>query len=340
MPRLHVTALWKRLSQGQVDPCYFFVGDETYLIEEYTTTLLERVLDTASRAFNCDIFSSADTDTLTEALSLARTLPMFTPYRAVVLHGVQTLRKSDWPALERYLEQPSSSTAFICSSTVNDPKKSPPALWQQAVLVECGRLEGGKLMEWATQTLAHQGYRMAAPALQALLQEQAPDLQTLRQELTKLCTYAGDTSEISLEDVQAVTQASRLHSIFALSDALGTRQVGAAFLLIERLLHQGEPPLVILSMMARHIRLLWSVKQLVQQRCDASAMAKTLGVPQGVCRQLATQSQAFSLEHLRAIYSAALEADLTFKTTNQPPQAILEALVLHVCLRKATLASP
>jgi DNA polymerase-3 subunit delta len=205
------------------------------------------------------------------------------------------------------------------------------------VTVECSRLTGSKLHDWVTHTVAQRGCRIAPEALQALLYEQQPDLQTLRQEIEKLCTYIGETSEITLNDVQEVTHTSRLQSIFALSDALGTRQISPAFIVVERLLNQGEPPLVILSIMIRHVRLLWSVKRLEQQRHNASHMAKTLGLPLAVCRQLVTQSQHFSLEHLRQLYAAALEADLAFKTSNKPPRAILEELILHVCGRGTKL---
>src|SRR5712692_8566138 len=330
MLRVSAAALWKRLAQGQIDPCYLFFGEETYLIQEYIATLLEHILGTALRDFNCDVFS-VDNDTLEDALSIARTLPMMATHRVVVLHGLQQFRKADWPPLEHYLEHPSSSTALICSSSVSDPKKFPPALWQHAVTVECHRLDGPKLHDWVTHTVAKCGYRITPEALRVLLHEQEPDLQTIRQEIEKLCTYVGDTPEITLDDVQEVTQTSRLQSIFALSDALGTRQIGPAFIVVERLLNQGEPPLVILSMMVRHVRLLWSVKQLGQQRHDTSHMAKTLGLPLAVCRQLVTQGRHFSLEHLRQLYAAALEADVTFKTSNKPPRAILEELILHVC---------
>jgi DNA polymerase III delta subunit len=94
-----------------------------------------------------------------------------------------------------------------------------------------------------------------------------------------------------------------------------------------------------LSMMVRHVRLLWSVKQGVQQRQDAPHIAKTLGLPLAVCRQLSSQSQQFSLEQLRQLYTAALEADLTFKTSNKPPRAILEELVLCVCERGTRLGA-
>ena len=336
MPRVSAAALWKRLAQGQIDPCYLFFGEETYLIQEYTASLLEHILGTAPRDFNCDVFS-VDSDTLEDALSIARTLPMMATHRVVVLHGLHQLRKADWPPLERYLEHPSPSTALICSSSVSDPKKVPPCLGQHAVTVECNRLDGPRLHEWVTHTVAQRGYRIAPEALQVLLHEQQPDLQTMRQEIEKLCTYVGEASAITLDDVQEATHTSRLQSIFALSDALGTRQIGPAFIVVERLLNQGEPPLVILSMMVRHVRLLWSVKQLGQQRHDASHMAKTLGLPLAVCRQLVTQSRHFSLEHLRQLYAAALEADVTFKTSNKPPRAILEELILHICGRGTTL---
>jgi DNA polymerase-3 subunit delta len=330
MPRVLAAALWKRVAQGQIEPCYLFFGEETYLIQEYTTTLRERILGTAPRDFNYDVFS-AEHDLLEDVLSIARTLPMMATYRVVVFHSVPQLRKADWPQLEHYLTQPSVSTALICSGSTSDAKKFPPRLWQQAVAVECGRLAGPKLHDWVTHLVRQRGARITPEALQVLLQEQEPDLQTIGQEIDKLCTYVGEGQEITLADVQEVTHTSRLQSIFALSDALSTRQIGPAFTVIERLLNQGEPPLVILSMMVRHVRLLWSVKQLGQQRQDIPAIAKALSLPQAVCRQLHAQSQHFSTGHLRQLYAAALEADLAFKTSNKPPQAILEEVILHVC---------
>lgn len=332
MPRVLASALWKQLAQGQVAPCYLFFGEESYLVQEYTTTLIERLLGAAPRDFNCDI-CNVDNDTLEDALSIARTLPMMATQRVVVLHGLQQLRKADWTHLERYLEHPSASTVLICSSSASDPKKFPPRLWQSAVAVECSRLEGPKLSDWVTHTVTQRGYHITPEALQGLLHEQEPELRTIRQEIEKLCTYVGERREITLDDVQEVTQTSRLQSIFALSDALGARQIGPAFTVVERLLDQGEPPLVVLSMMIRHVRLLWSVKQLEQQRRDIPQIAKTLGLPLAVCRQLSAQSQHFAVEHLRQLYVAALEADLAFKTSNKPPRAILEELVLHVCAR-------
>jgi DNA polymerase-3 subunit delta len=332
MPRVPVATLWQCLTQGRVDTLYFLCGEETYLIQEYTTTLIERILGAAPRDFNCDVFS-AESDALADVLSVAHTLPMMAAYRVVVYHGLEHLPKADWPPLEAYLAQPSASTAFICSSSESEPKKCSPRLWEHATTVICTGLEGSKLHQWVAQTVTTAGYRITEEAIQSLLQDQEADLHTLQQELAKLCTYVGASGEIGLHDVHAVSPASRLHSVFALTDALGTRRSATALVEIDHLLNQGEPPLVILSMIVRHLRLLWSVQQLIQQRQDLPRMAKTLRVPLAVCRQVAAQSRAFSSERLLQLYTVALEADLAFKSSNKPPKAILEGLVLEICVR-------
>ncbi|MGE3540982.1 MAG: DNA polymerase III subunit delta [Candidatus Tectimicrobiota bacterium] len=330
MPRVTASALWKRLEEGCIDPCYLLFGEETYLIQEYMTLISERILGSAPRDFNYDVCSLEQTS-LDEALSIACTLPVLAAHRVVVLHGLQQLRKADWPALERYLDQPVASTALIGTSTVSDTKKLPPHIWQQAVALECARLEGTRLQNWVVDYIAQRGYRIATDALQFLVHEQQPDLQTIARELEKLCTYMGEVREITLEEVHEITQTSRLQSIFALSDALGARQLGQALLLVERLLNQGEPPLVIFSMIVRHVRLLWSVQQLRSSYQDPPRLAKALGIPPSVCRQLLAQGRHFSVGQLRMLYEATLEADVRFKTSSKSPRSILEEVILQVC---------
>jgi DNA polymerase-3 subunit delta len=331
MPSLPGAKLLQRLANGQIDPLYLLCGDETYLIQEYTAACIDRILAAAPRDFNCDVFY-ADGDTLFEALSIARTLPMMARYRVVVLHEVHKLRKAELRQLEAYADQPSETAALICTSTEGDPRKFPDRLWRQALVVECKRLEGTQLRAWVVNMVERQGYAITPEAVQEFLRDQQNDLWTIAREIEKLCTYAGDTRRIGLAEVQEVCQSSQLHSIFMLSDAIGTRRIVQAFSVIDSLLHQGEPPLVIFGMIVRHLRLLWSIRLLVQQDSNLVHIAKTLHLPLRVCRQLVDQSRLFSAERLRRLFTAAVEADVAFKTTNKPPKAVLEGLILDLCL--------
>jgi DNA polymerase-3 subunit delta len=330
MPSISAAKVLQLLTQRHIHPLYLLLGEETYLIHAYTSAFGERILETAMRDFNYDVFN-ADSDALPEALSVARTLPLMASHRVVVLHGLQQLRKADLQQLEAYAEQPSESTALICSSHDSDPKKCLPHSWRKAVVVECHRLTGTLLYDWVANTVAQSGYTITDEAVQALLQDQQNDLWTLLREIEKLCTYAGEEKAITLAAVQDVCQSSRLHSIFALSDAIGTRNILQAITVIDGLLNQGEPPLLIFSMLVRHLRLLWSIQQLEQQRQGMSEMAQALGLPLSVCRRLAPQSRRFSPQRLGQLYNIALQADLAFKTTNRPPKTILEGLIFELC---------
>jgi DNA polymerase-3 subunit delta len=197
--------------------------------------------------------------------------------------------------------------------------------------VACKRLEGAHLHDWIQTHASRYGCSISGEAMQAFSQNQQHDLWIMRQEIDKLCTYVGEARTISVADVQAVCYASRQHSIFALSDAVGARQIPQAFIVLEQLLIQGEPPLVVFSMLVRHLRLLWSVRQLTQQAQADAYIAKTLGLPLSVCRRLVNQSRYFPLTRLQQLYATAIEADVAFKTTNKPPHAILEGLILELC---------
>src|SRR6059036_2288851 len=88
-------------------PVYYLHGEEDVLKEEAVRALLERAVDPAARDFNVDTRAAADLDP--EALSvLVDTPPMLAERRAVVLRGVEVLKKKAKTREEllRYLDHP------------------------------------------------------------------------------------------------------------------------------------------------------------------------------------------------------------------------------------------
>ena len=330
MPTVSIAKVFQRLASGQIDPLYLFFGDEPYLIQEYTTSCANQILGTAPRDFNYDVFTPTSGH-LHETLSLAKTLPIMTSHRVLVCHDIHKLRKGEMHELEAYAASPSETTALICTTESMTPQKAIPQFFRQAVAVECKRLEGSQLRNWASRFIEQQGYRITPQAVHTFLQDQQNDLWTLKRELEKLCTYCGDKREIGLAEIHEICQPIQMHSIFALTNAIGSHQIGQAFSLIDKLMQQGEPPLIIFSMMVRHVRLLWSIKGLGQQGENTSQMAKTLRLPPHVCQQLANQCKLFSTQRLQELYQTIVKADLAFKTTNKAPKAILEDLTLRLC---------
>ncbi|GIX48678.1 MAG: DNA polymerase III subunit delta [Candidatus Tectimicrobiota bacterium] len=331
MPLLAEAEFLSRLDKGELEALYLLWGEEVYLVRTYLALLVDRALAPALRDLNYHVFDAGE-EALAEALGVAQTLPMLAPRRVVVVHHVHRLRHAEVALLEQYAAQPVASTVLIATATGNQVEKTLPRFWQQAAVVACHRLEGPRLQAWIRRQVRQHGCQIAAAAVEALVQAHENDLYTLAGEIAKLCTYAGEGATITLEDVQRLSPTTRLYSLFALSDALGTGDLGQALAVVDGLLRQGEPPLVILSMIVRQVRLLWAVKHLAAQRQDLTQIAKTLNLPRAVCRQLLGQSRRYSSARLRRLYTAAVEADMAFKTSAQPARAILEGLIFRCCL--------
>src|SRR3989454_11395862 len=114
MGALTFDALLRSLKQGAPDLVYYLHGTEDVLKDEAVRALLERAVDPAARDFNVDARTAADLDP--EALrALVDTPPMLAERRAVVLRGIEQLRKKGKTRDEllRYLDNPNPSTVLI-----------------------------------------------------------------------------------------------------------------------------------------------------------------------------------------------------------------------------------
>src|SRR2546427_166703 len=114
MAALTFDALLRGLKQGAPQPVYYLHGEEDMLKEEAIRALLDRVVEPAMRDFNVDVRAAGELDPA-GLHALVNTPPMLAARRAVVLRGVEQLRKKS-PAREEllhYLANPNPSTLLV-----------------------------------------------------------------------------------------------------------------------------------------------------------------------------------------------------------------------------------
>src|SRR2546426_10797726 len=103
MAALTFDALLRGLKRegGALQPVYYLHGEEDVLKEEAVRALLDRAVPPAMRDFNVDWRGAGELDA--EGLyALVNTPPLLAERRAVVLRGVEQLRKKS-PAREELL---------------------------------------------------------------------------------------------------------------------------------------------------------------------------------------------------------------------------------------------
>ena len=315
------------LAQGRLSPAYLILGPEMYLARQAVDTLRRHIVNPELAAFNESEFDAAASP-MAEVLSAARTLPMMSPRRIVVVKDLQLLPETEREPLLEYLSAPAERCVLILTAVDLDRRTTFfKGLKGKAQVLEYAKLKGAALERWAASRMRSCGYTAAPGALKRLLETVGADLQTLANEMEKLALYAGKSGVITEEAVDELAGASRQRGIFELTDSLGRRDARAALRILASLLNSGESPLMIVTMMARHYRQILIVKEMLESRRKPSEISEAAQVPSFIFEDFIRQARSIDREAARAMYLKLADADRRFKSTNADHRMVLESLI-------------
>jgi DNA polymerase-3 subunit delta len=237
MAALSYDALLRALKRGDPDPVYYLHGEEHVLKDDLVRALVDRAVEPAMRDFNLDVRAAPDQDA--ESLhALLNTLPMLAERRAVVLRGVEQLRKKSKPREEllAYLALPSPSTLLILVQGDAEPPETDLAA--RATTVVATRLPPERAVRWATHHAEQQGLTIEPAAAQLLVEAVGPDLGALSQEIQKLAVVVRDRSA-GPADVSKLVGVRHGETVQDFVDRVLGRTPARAAMLVDRVLAQA-----------------------------------------------------------------------------------------------------
>src|SRR2546421_11077701 len=209
MGALTFDALLRSLKQGVPDPVYYLHGDEDVLKDEAVRALVDRAVDPAARDFNVDQRSAPELDA--EAFhALVNTPPMLAATRAVVVRGLEQLKKTAKLRQEllRYLESPNPTTVLVLVQAAGEPPDAELVRRTAAVAVE--PLPPARVERWMAHRARQLALTLAPEAGALLLDAVGSDLAALARELEKLAALGGGGSRpATREDVAALVGVRR-----------------------------------------------------------------------------------------------------------------------------------
>src|SRR5437764_367600 len=190
MGALTFDALLRSLKQGGPDPVYYLHGDEDVLKDEAVRALIDRAVDPAARDFNIDQRSAPELDA--EAFhALVNTPPMLAATRAVVVRGLEQLKKTAKLRQEllRYLESPNPTTLLVLVQAAGEPPD--PELVRRTTAVAVKPLPPARVERWMAHRARQLALTLAPEAGALLLDAVGSDLAALARELEKPAALAG-----------------------------------------------------------------------------------------------------------------------------------------------------
>lgn len=327
--------LERHLKHRTWKPVYLFYGEEQLLLRRGLERLQEGLWPEDESRPQKTVFDAGEVS-LAEVLGQARVPSLWSSGQLLILWQVERYKAPDLAPLGPYLEAPAPHTCLVLIAPGLKPKDlNRHHYWQRLQEHEAALgffpPREAALPRWLEQEARRLGKILAPAVAPRLIEMIGGNLLELTQELEKLALYAGSEKTITLAMVNHLSQYSRSHSIFELVDALGQQRPSQALQVLGRLLALGEPPLKILVMLARQLRLLIRLKEYQSRGRAIDELSSHLGLPGLVVQKLQRQATRFPLEQLKQHLENLHQADLGLKTSTIPPQLWLENVILALC---------
>ncbi len=334
-------------TQGEIHPVYFLYGPEDYLIEEEIKRLLDQTLLPKERSLNLHFFSGEE-HSPREIIQAARTWPMFSSYRYILVREMDQFKEDSVKEFLEYLMNPSPKTCLVMSgSTLGGWKRFQRELEKTCKFIEFQRLKGKALVLWLKKRANERGKLLSEEAAQYLIELSGDHLFDLDQELEKVLLSVGEKREIDLLDIEEVTSEVKTSTVFDLTEAIGQQDLERALKIIEKSLESKSIPfkkdeeepkkrdemisLLLLSMMAKHYWNLLKVKERMSLEKGLEEVARKIHLPLWSTRRLLEQAKHFSKAALCRGILRCYQTDLDLKSNRGPKDLLMEKLVIDLC---------
>lgn len=250
--------LLKSIKQRQFAPIYWLEGEDDFFIDEIADALETGVLKEEERDFNQVVLYGKDVD-FKQVIDQARQFPMMAPYRVVILREAQEMR--DIELLESYIKTPSDKTVLVIQYKYKKIRKNSAlgkALKSKAVLYQTKAVYESELPQWVINRGKAKGLNFRLEAATLFAELIGANLSAIETELDKLKVVAGKgVQEVTIELVNDYIGQSRVFNVFELNNALGKKDAGMAFRIIQYFTANPKavfPPVVIGSLTSFFVR--------------------------------------------------------------------------------------
>ncbi len=313
-------------------PVYVLAGEEQFLKAEVLFRLKEHVLGKtgADLAFSVRDGSEATFADIQDELA---TLPFLAPCRIVVVRDADSFVTRCRESLEKYCQSPAPHGVLVLDVKSWRSNTRLARLVPSQGVIECSlpEYEAGKrrVRGWLVRRCSQKhGEKLAAEAVDFLLECHGTDLGVLDQELAKLAAYVGDAAAITVQDVQRLTSRTREVDVWPIFDLLARGDQVGALRLLGELIEQGNEPMQLLGALSWQLRRLAQVYYLRRRGIAHFAAVKQAGLlrpeqAEQLLRRLGPRAEQ--------LYDWLLDADLRLKSSSDlPPRAVLERLVARL----------
>jgi DNA polymerase III subunit delta len=326
-------------------PVYLFAGPEAYRRRACREALISKALPDPAAREDGVTFHDLEEITLAEALDDARSMSLFAADRVIFIHGAEAaLPRGDVkesPAQETladYCANPSPGVTVVLDARRYDFEAEDKAKLERLLkfyaaipaVVEFPRLKPQDARVFAQAIAAERGLKLGSAEVEALVVATAADASRLANEIEKLALHGGP---ISTREIAALVPNASETTIFALVNALATRNRPQSLELLDRLVRSGEYLPLALTFLGGIFRLALAAReQGLRSTQDVQSFFQRQGTAMWRARaeQIHVASEKFSKERLEEGIKLVFRADRDLKSSRADDRVVMEEFVLRL----------
>ncbi|HHV32939.1 DNA polymerase III subunit delta [Caproiciproducens sp. LBM24188] len=349
MPEITETELKKQIEKSDFSNLYVLYGEESYLVSHYAQKLIAKAKGTAFEDFNLQRFEgdTVSMDTLAEAVEA---LPFMAERKCVAVSDldVEGLRAAELSKLEQIVDSIPPSTVLVlylpCVAidlkTAKKWKKFLAAANQKGNTVLFKRRSNPDLEKLLCSGASKRGCELSRQDAGRMIRAAGNDLQTLTNELEKLCAFVGE-GKITPQVIDQLVAKNLEARVYDLSKAILSGQYDRAYEILDLLFYQNEEPVSVLAVLSSAYIDLYRVRVSVQSGYSALEPAKHFDYARKEFRLTNAErdSKRLSTAMLRESLRVLLEADMALKGARGDRRIVMEKLLaqlLYISEREKT----
>ncbi|MGI6452976.1 MAG: DNA polymerase III subunit delta [Syntrophomonadaceae bacterium] len=313
-------------------------GQELFLVEKE----VERIIDAIGKETQGKpevVFLDADAMSPAELLEFLQFSPLFSLYRIIVIKRPSWLGKNRpnkknlteiETVIKKYTEWDIQGQTLIITS--DQPYATSPIvklIEKKGTIIKCDPLGTRELTKWVREEFAKRDCKIK-PGVDKILVDSRQDMYFIFNTIEKLSLMVKDRP-ISQGDVTEQLSVREEAKVFGMTDALLRKETNQALQALNKLLSQGESPILLVSVMARQFINLARVKYFQERGLSNRETAAQTGLPGFVVGKIMERASVFSWEQIENAFELFLNTDMVLKTTGQDERIVLETLVVELC---------
>ena len=328
--------LKKALKDGAPKNLYLFHGEEAFLREYYLGELKKNLLPPGLEDFNLHAAQGKEcsADWIEQAVDC---LPMMSQRTLVIVTDFDLFKLGE-DAKKRLTDILSNLPDYCCLVFVYDllaykapaKDKLTALLKKEGAAVNFQRQEQKTLAAWICRQFEKAGKKADSSDAEYLIFLVGDLMHDLSAEIGKIAAYAPN-QRVTRADMDAVAIPKVEAVVYQMTDAMARKDFDKAASVLADLLHSREAPVMILSVMDKYFRQMYTARLYLDAGKGRGDLMELWGMKSGYQGdKLMDAARRFSLPWCRYAVRRCAETDIVLKSSYGQENEVLTALLMEL----------